>query len=95
PVRGNHDILPDVDGVMCGVTQDPLIIVPDDCAAGQEIELTLTMGFTPVTSVKWSVNGVELNGNRAVLVQGDNVIRADVEYLDKSTGFICRTLTVE
>lgn len=95
PLRGNHDILPDVDGIMCGVTYDPLIIVPDDCVAGQETELTLTMGFTPVTSVKWSVNGVELNGNRAVFVQGDNVIRADVEYLDKSTGFICRTLTVE
>ena len=95
PMRGNHDILPDRDGIMCGVTYDPLIIVPDGCSAGQEIELSLTLGITPVTSVKWSVNGVELTGNRVVLTKGDNVIRADVEYLDSSTGYICRTLTVE
>ena len=95
PVRGNHDILPDVDGVMCGVTQDPLIIVPDDCAAGQEIELTLTMGFQPLKTVRWSVNGDLLNDNKVVLKPGDNVIRAQVEYLDQSTGYICRTLTVE
>ncbi len=95
PVRGNHDILPDVDGVMCGVTQDPLIIVPDDCAAGQEIELTLSMGFQPLKTVQWSVNGDLLNDNKVVLKQGENVIRAEVEYLDESTGYICRTLTVE
>ena len=95
PVHGNHDLLPDVDGIMCGVTQDPLIIVPDECAAGQEIELSLTMGFQPVTSVLWSLNGEILNGNKAVLVPGGNVIRAEVEYLDATTGYICRTLTVE
>ena len=95
PMRGNHDILPDLDGIMCGVTHDPVIMVPDGCSAGQEAELSLTLGFTPVTSVKWSVNGVELIGNRVVLSEGINEIRAEVQYLDSSTGYICRTLTVE
>lgn len=95
PARGNHDIVPFADGIVCGVTQDPVIIVPDNCAAGQEIDLSLTYGFTPVTSVQWSVNGNLLSDSKVVLVQGENVIRAEVEYLDGSTGFICRTLTVE
>lgn len=95
PMRGNYDILPDVNGIICGVTQDPLIMVPDNCTAGQEIKLSLKEGFTPVQAVKWSVNGQELAGNSVVLVEGDNNIRADVEYLDDSTGSLFRTLTVE
>ena len=60
-----------------------------------ENELTLTMGFQPLKTVRWSVNGDLLNDNKVVLKPGDNVIRAQVEYLDQSTGYICRTLTVE
>ena len=95
PVPGNHDLLPDVDGIICGVVQDPLIIVPSDCAAGKETDLSLTLGFTHVKSVKWSVNGTVLDGARVTLVQGENAIRADVEYLDGSTGYIFRTLQLE
>lgn len=95
PMPGNHDLLPDVDGIICGVVQDPLIIVPSDCAAGKEIDLSLTLGFTHVKSVKWSVNGTVLDGARVTLVQGKNVIRADVEYIDNSTGSLFRTLQLE
>lgn len=95
PMRGNYDLLPDVDGIICGIVQDPLIMVPDNCVAGQEIELSLTLGFTHIKSIKWSVNGQELTGNSTVLVKGANNIRADVEYLDNSTGSLFRTLTVE
>ena len=95
PMRGNYDILPDVDGVICGVIQDPVIIVPDGCAAGQEIELSLSLGFTHTRSVKWYLNDTAVNGNKVTLGQGKNVIRADVEYLDDSTGSIYRTLQLE
>ena len=95
PVRGNHDIQPDVDGIMCGVTHDPLIIVPDECPAGQEIELNLSMGSCPVVFVNWNVNGTDLDGNKAVLVQGENVIRANVVYLDQSMGCISRVVDVK
>lgn len=95
PMHGNYDILPDVDGIVCGVTRDPVIIVPDGCAAGQEIDLSLTYGFTHVKSVKWSVNGTVLDGNSVRLVQGSNAIRADVVYLDDTKGTIFRTLQLE
>ena len=95
PMHGNYDILPDVDGVICGVIQDPVIIVPDGCAAGQEIELSLSLGFTHTRSVKWYLNDTAVNGNKVTLGQGKNVIRADVEYLDDSTGSIYRTLQLE
>ncbi|MBO7050126.1 MAG: C10 family peptidase [Bacteroidaceae bacterium] len=92
---GNKDLLPDVDGVVCGVTPDPLIIVPDDCSAGQEITLSLSFGFTHVKSVTWTVNDTEINGNKVTLVQGKNAIRADVEYLDGTTGSLFKTLQLE
>ena len=95
PMNGNYELLPDVDGVVCGVIQDPVIVVPDNCSAGQEIELSLSLGFTHVRKVKWSVNGERLDANRVTLVQGDNEIRADVEYLDDSKGAIYRMLKVE
>ena len=94
-MHGNLDILPEVEGIICGVIQDPVILIPDDCAAGQEIKLNLSLGFTHVKSVKWCVNGTEIEGNNAILVQGENVIRADVEYLDESTGSIFKTLQLE
>ena len=95
PMHGNLDILPEVEGIICGVIQDPVILVPDDCVAGQEIKLNLSLGFTHVKSVKWSVNGTEIEGNNVILIQGENVIRADVEYLDESTGSIFKTLQLE
>jgi hypothetical protein len=95
PMQGNYDILPDVEGIVCGVIQDPVIVLPDDCAAGKDIQLNLSLGFTHVKSVKWSLNGVELETNGCKLVQGKNDIRADVEYLDNSKGFIVRTLDLE
>ena len=95
PMHGNYDILPDVDGIVCGVTRDPVIVVPDGCAAGQEIDLLLSYGFTHVKSVRWSVNGTALDGNRVRLVQGANAIRADVIYLDDTKGSIFRTLQLE
>ena len=95
PMHGNFDILPDIEGIMCGVTQDPVIMVPDGCAAGQVIDLSLTMGFTHVKSVRWSLNGTPIEGNKVKLVQGGNAIRADVVYLDDTTGSLFRTLQLE
>lgn len=95
PMHGNYDLLPDVDGVICGVIQDPVIIVPDGCAAGQEIELSLSLGFTHVSAVKWMVNGTAVNGGKVKLNHGDNTICAQVEYLDGSSGSVFRTLKLE
>lgn len=95
PMPGNYDVLPNVEGIICGVIQDPVILVPDDCVAGQEIDLVLSLGFTHVKSVSWSVNGEAADDGKVKLVQGRNAIRADVEYLDESTGSIYRTLQIE
>jgi hypothetical protein len=95
PMPGNYDVLPNVEGIICGVIQDPVIVVPDDCVAGQDIDLTLSLGFTHVKSVSWSVNGEAFEDGKVKLVQGRNAIRADVEYLDESTGSIYRILQIE
>lgn len=95
PLKGNLDLFPDKDDVRCGVIQDPLILVPDNCTVGENAELQLSLGFTPVTSVKWSLNGKELNGNEVKWVSGRNEIRAEVEYFDESKGYIMRTITLE
>ena len=94
PMVGNHDILPDVEGIVCGVTPDPVIIVPENCVAGKN-RMSLTLGFSHVISVKWSVNGTEFDGDEVTLVSGRNDIRADVEYIDGSSGSIVRTVFVE
>lgn len=105
PMHGNYDILPDVDGVICGVIQDPVIIVPDGCVAGQEIDLSLSLGFTHVVSEKWIVNGKAIPnkivdgkaipGIKAELKSGNNDIRVQVEYLDGSNGTIWTTVAIE
>lgn len=95
PMPGNYDLLPDVEGIVCGVIQDPVILVPDDCVAGQEIELSLSLGFTHVKSARWIMNGQSLEGNKVKLIKGKNAIRADVEYLDGSSGSIYKTLQIE
>lgn len=95
PVMGNYDLLPDVDGVVCGVIQDPVIIIPDGCEAGQEIGLSLSLGFTHVRSVKWNMNGTALDDNKVTLIKGKNAIRADVVYLDGTKGSIYKTLQFE
>ena len=95
PMQGNYDLLPDVEGIICGVIQDPLIILPDDCVAGKDIKLILSLGFTHVKSVKWNVNGEELEEDACQLKSGKNSIRADVEYLDGSKGSIYRTIQLE
>ena len=95
PVKGNRDVLPDVDGVYMGVTPDPVIIVPDNCTAGQKIKPELTKGQTPVIKVSWKHNGKALESAELTLIQGENVIRADVEYLNGLKGSIIRSVTVE
>lgn len=95
PMYGNYDILPDVDGITCGVIRDPLILISGECAVGQEVDLSLSDGFTHIKSVKWSVNGTSLDKGKVKLVQGTNAIKADVEYLDNSTGSIYKTLQLE
>ena len=95
PMTGNYDYLPDVDGVECGVVQDPVILLPDACSVGQEIELSLTLGFSHVIETVWVVNGTTLDGNKVKLVKGKNAIRADVKYLDGSVGSIFKTLQLE
>ncbi len=94
PMAGNYDILPDVEGIVCGVTPDPVIIVPENCVAGKN-KMSLTLGFSHVTSVKWSVNGTEYDGDEVNLVPGRNEIRADVEYFDGSSGYISRTVIID
>jgi hypothetical protein len=89
---GNYDVLPGVDGVFCGVTPNPVIIVPDGCTAGETVKLSLTYGGSPVTETKWSLNGTEVEGDQVTLVQGKNTIRADVKCLDGSDIRIVRTL---
>ena len=95
PAIQNHELFPDADGMCCGVTPDPIIILPDECSAGQQIPLKLTYGFVPVKTVKWSINGTEYNANSLVLGSGTTVIRADVTYYDESEGTITATLFVE
>lgn len=95
PMIGNYDVLPDVEGVTCGVTQDPVIMITGDCAVGNTIDLSLTQGFTHVKSVKWSVNGAVIDDPKVQLVKGKNAIRADVEYIDDTKGAIFRTIELE
>lgn len=95
PVQGNHDFDPDIKGVCCGIAPDPIIIRPETCVAGQEMELKLTLGYIPYTSVKWTLNGSEYNESKWVIESGETVIRADVEYLDGSAGSIWTTINAE
>ena len=95
PAIQNHELFPDADGICCGVTPDPIIILPEECSAGQQIPLKLTYGFVPVKTVKWSVNGVEYNATSLVLGSGTTEIRADVTYYDDTEGTITATLIVE
>ena len=92
PANHNHELFPDADGICCGVTPDPIIILPDECSVGQQIKLKLTYGFVPVKTVKWSVNGTEYNAPTLVLGSGTTEIRADVTYYDESEGTITATV---
>lgn len=95
PVFANSEEFPDADGICCGVTHDPIIVIKGSCAAGQEIGLELTPGFAPVTSVSWFINDDKIDGNRIQLESGKNRIRAEVGYYDGSAGTIFKTITVE
>ena len=95
PANQNHDLLPDADGICCGISPNPVIVLPETCTAGQEITLSLTLGFVPVKSVKWSLNGDEVQGDKVTLVQGENVIRADVEYHNDAEGTITAKVITE
>ena len=92
PASQNHELFPDADGMCCGVTPDPIIILPEECSAGQQIKLKLTYGYVPVKTVKWSVNGTEYNAPTLVLEAGTTEIRADVTYYDESEGTIMATV---
>ncbi len=95
PVKGNRDLLPDVDGIYCGVLPYPVIIVPDDCSVGQTVKPTLTFGYLAVKSVSWKHNGKQIAGPELTLTEGTNVIRADVVYIDGSKGSIVRSVTAK
>ena len=95
PAVQNHDLLPDANGICCGISANPVIVLPDACSAGQEITLSLTLGFVPVRSVKWSLNGTDIQGDKVTLVQGENVIRADVEYHNDAEGTITAKVITE
>lgn len=95
PANNNHETVPDADGISCGISPNPVIVLPDACSAGQEITLSLTLGFVPVRSVKWSVNETALEDNKVTLEHGKNIIRAEVEYHNDSQGTITATVTVE
>ena len=95
PVVANTEYFPDAEGICCGVTPDPVILVPDDCVADQPVELKLTMGYVPVKSVTWYVNGSKLEDNTTVLKLGENPIKVEVVYADDTKGTIYRTITVD
>ena len=95
PAIHNHEFFPDADGICCGVTPDPVIILPDECSVGQQINLKLSYGFVPVKTVKWSVNGTEYNDPTLVLEAGLTEIRADVTYYDDSEGTITTTVSTK
>ena len=95
PMEGDRDVMPDVEDIRCGVTPDPVILIPDDCHAGMVIKPELSLGYKRVTEVEWSVNGGVSGDARTELNAGRNVIRADVKYLDGSAGSIFRIVTVE
>ena len=95
PAIPNYELFPDADGICCGVTPDPIIILPEECSVGQVIQLKLTYGYVPVKTIKWSINGREYNATSLVLGSGTTEIRADVTYYDDSEGTITATLIVE
>lgn len=88
PMPANYDLFPDNDGIACGVTPDPVIIYDD-----KEKELRLTMGFVPVKSVRWSINGKETDTPKVDLEPGRNSVKAYVEYMDGTEGTIRATFT--
>ncbi len=94
PVKGNRDVVPDQEYVCCGVVYNPVILLPDDCSVGQTVDLKLSLCIRPVKSVKWSVNGQASDG-RLRLESGKTRIRADVNYLDDTRGYILRTVDLE
>lgn len=95
PLKGNRDVQPDAEGVYCGITPDPIIIIPDNCTAGQKIKPLLTKCFQAVTKVSWSLNGKPVEGSEMTLKSGTNVIRADLEYYDGTETTIIRSVTTE
>ena len=95
PVAQNRDYYPLLEHVSCGVTPEPLILLPESFQAGQEIELKLSLGMVPVKSVQWKVNGTEYNGTTLVLENGTTELRADVQYQDGTEGIILRTVNVK
>lgn len=95
PFRCDSELFPDQDYYCCGVTPDPLIIVPDDCRYGQTIKPELTYGSQPVKKISWSVNGQDCPDGTVTLNHGSNVICAKITYWDDSKGRIIKTVTVE
>ena len=95
PVVMDYDAMPDNHGVCCGVTPDPVIILPETCHPGQEIDLKITMGHTPVKSVRWFINGSEYTEPSYLLDAGETVIKAQVEYHDDTEVFIWTTVRAE
>lgn len=95
PVKGNYDVLPGIDGVFCGVTPNPIIIVPDNCTAGQKIKPVLTKSHKQFVTVSWKHNRKQIEGSEITLTEGANEIRADVECLDGTEFSIVRTVTIK
>ena len=95
PACVNRDVFPEAEGICCGVTRDPVVVLSDSPSALQEVRLSLTLGFIPVSSVKWYVNGAELRGDKFVIQPGKTEIMAKINYMDGSDGTIFKTITAE
>lgn len=95
PVTANRDFFPELEHVSCGITPEPLIVLPDYCSLGQKIELKLSLGNMPVKSVQWRVNGKVYRDATLELGSGKTELRADVQYFDGSSGTILRIVNVE
>ena len=94
PMSGNRDLLPDQKYVTCGVTRDPLILVERSRTPGL-YELSLTTGYMPVKTVEWTVNGGICSEGKTAPEPGMAEIKAQVQYLDGTSGSIYRTFLVE
>ena len=90
PMPADMDLFPDNDGIVCGVTPDPVIMYNY-----KEKELRLTLGYVPVKSVRWSINGKDTDTPKVDLEPGRNSVKAYVEYMDGTEGTIRATFTAK
>ena len=94
-VKPNYDWFPDGKGIICGVTVDPVIILPETYSVGDVIPLKLSNGFAPLKSVQWKVDGEDYVEDKIVLKSGTTELSADLEFFDDTESTVSVIITVE